>query len=250
MTALSPSPRSDRHMCPAMDLTATTPEAALWWGLRGLLRHDPLSAPSRKVSTRGVSDRRILLTFPRGALLHPDDPTPLAALVSGTLPAAMADHWHQTDVVHLGLDADEAGGAVRKLYLEFPSDAAPEPNLAYLALKCGGGRQALHRYDRVAEAGSILAALDLPLSLAEPAAWLAEVSGDLLRVAEPGSQRLSLDIGLADVSPEGILPIVARMVAAINPDAPAPHEVPSHVALGRDRQGSVFITLYGWPEEP
>jgi hypothetical protein len=160
--------------------------AALWQGLRALLRHDPLSAPSCKISARGVADQRVLLTFPRAALLAPDDPSPLVALVGGTLPATMADHWARADVIHLGLDGDEAGGAVRKLYLEFPQGAAPEPNLAYLALKCGGGRQALHRYDRVTDAGALLATLDLPEALAEPAAWLAHLSGDLLRVAEPG----------------------------------------------------------------
>lgn len=228
---------------------AARPEVALCQGLRPLLRHDPLSAPSCKISAQGVSDRRVLLTFPRAALFAPDDPAPLAALVGGTLPAAMADLWTRADVVHLGLDGDETGGGVRKLYLEFPPDAAPEPDLAYLALKCGGGRQAMHRYDRVDDAGSLLAALDLPLSLAQPAAWLARVSGDLLRVAEPGSRRLSLDIGLADVAPDGILPVLARMVDAINPDAPAPRDVPSHVALGRDRHGGVFLTLYGWPKE-
>ncbi|OYU17645.1 MAG: hypothetical protein CFE34_14670 [Rhodobacteraceae bacterium PARR1] len=226
---------------------AAPPEVALWQGVRALLRHDPLSAPSCKVSARGVADRRVLLTFPRAALLAPDDPAPLAALVEGTLPAVMADHWHRADVVHLGLDGDEAGGAVRKLYLEFPPDAEPEPNLAYLALKCGGGRQALHRYDRVAEARALLTALDLPPALAEAATWLADLSGNLLRVAEPGSARLSLDIGLADVSTGAVLPVVTRMVAAINPDAPAPLVVPSHVALGRDRHGGAFLTLYGWP---
>lgn len=232
----------------ALDIAAT-PEAALWRGLRALLRHDPLSAPSRKIKAHGVADRRLLLTFPRAALLAPDDPAPLAALVGGILPDVMADHWNRADVVHLGLDGDEAGGAVRKLYLEFPPDAAPEPNLAYLALKCGGGRQAMHRYDRVTGAEALLAALDLPPALAEPAASLAHRSGDLLRVGEPGSQRLSLDIGLADVASPDLLPVVARMVAAINPAAPAPHDVPSHVALGRDRLGGLFVTLYGWPEE-
>jgi hypothetical protein len=228
---------------------AETPAVALWRGLRAVLRHDPLSAPSRKISAQGVSDRRVLLTFPRAALLAPDDPAPLVALVGGALPATMLDHWTRADVIHLGLDGDEAEGAVRKLYLEFPPDAAPEPNLAYLALKCSGGRQAMHRYDRVAEAGPLLAVLDLPPALAEPAAWLARLSGDLLRVAEPGSARLSLDIGLSDVTTGDILPVVARMVAAINPALPAPLETPSHVALGRDRRGGLFVTLYGWPED-
>lgn len=232
-------------------LDIATPEAALRQGLRALLRHDPLSAPSCKISARGVADRRLLLTFPRTALVSPDDPAPLAALVGGTLPAVMADHWTRADVIHMGLDGDEVGGAVRKLYLEFPPDAAPEPDLAYLALKCGGGRQAVHRYDRVAEAGALLADLNLPQALAESAAWLAHLSGDLLRVAEPGSARLSLDIGLADLeATDDLRNVVARMVAAVNPLAPAPRDLASHVAMGRDRLGGVFVTLYGWPTDP
>lgn len=192
MTARSASRRSDTVAGAVRDLP-------LWQGLRAVLRHDPLTARSRKLSAAGASDRRVLLTFPRAALLAPDDPAPLLALVGGELPATMAAHWATAEVLHLGLDEAETGGAVRKLYLEFAPDAAPEPDLAYLALKCGGGRQALHRYDRVAEAGPVLAALDLPPALAEPTEWLARRSGDLLRVAEPGSARLSLDIGLADL---------------------------------------------------
>lgn len=192
----------------------------------------------------------MLLTFPRAALLSPHDPAPLVALVEGTLPGMMADYWTRADVLHLGLDGDEAGGAIRKLYLEFAPDAAPEPNLAYLALKCGGGRQAMHRYERVSDPRAVLTALDLSPALAEPAAWLARLSGDLLRVAEPGSARLSLDIGLADLdATQDVLPLVARMVAAVNPRAPAPLALPSHVAMGRDRLGSVFVTLYGWPKD-
>jgi hypothetical protein len=249
MAAMSLSPRSDSAMGAAQDL-ATPPAAALRRGLRSVLRHDPLSAPSCKISAAGVADQRVLLTFPRAALLAPDDPAPLVALVGGHLPAAMADQWQSAEVIHLGLDGDEAGGAIRKLYLEFAPDAAPEPNLAYLALKCGGGRQAMHRYERVSDAAALLAALDLPPALAEPAAWLARLSGDLLRVTEPGSARLSLDIGLADLdATQDVLPMVARMVAAVNPQAPAPLALPSHVAMGRDRLGSVFVTLYGWPED-
>ncbi len=244
MTARSASRRSDTVAGAARDLP-------LWQGLRAVLRHDPLTARSRKLSAAGASDRRVLLTFPRAALLAPDDPAPLLALVGGELPAPMAAHWATAEVLHLGLDEAETGGAVRKLYLEFAPDAAPEPDLAYLALKCGGGRQALHRYDRVAEAGPVLAALDLPPALAEPTEWLARRSGDLLRVAEPGSARLSLDIGLADLDgADDVLPVVAHLAAAIRPDAPAPQALPSHVALGRDRHGGVFVTLYGWPEDP
>jgi hypothetical protein len=246
--SITPSPRPETLMRPALHLPA---EAALWQGLRALLRHDPLTAGSYKVSAAGVSDRRMLLSFPRADLLSPDDPAPLADLVGGTLPAAMADNWQRTVMLHVGLDGADTGAAVRKLYLEFPPGNAPEADLAYLALKCGGGRQAVHRYERVAEAGALLSTLALPEALVEPAAWLANLSSDLLRVAEPGAARLSLDIGLADLeATSDVLPVVAQLVAAINAEAPAPSEVPSHVAIGRDGNGALFVTLYGWPIKP
>jgi hypothetical protein len=225
------------------------PETALWHGLRAVLRHPPLTARSCKLRATGISDRRFLLTFPRAALLAPDAPAPLAALVGGHLPPQMTRHWTRADVLHLGIDAED-DGIVRKLYLEFPPDDQPEPGLTYLALKCAGGRQAVHRYDRVAEGAALLAALDLPDAVAAPARALAALSDDLLQVSEPGSPRLSLDIGLADLPPDAAtIRTVARLVAAINPTAPLPFTAPSHVAIGRDRTGAPFVTLYGWPED-
>lgn len=233
----------------ALDLRADTPEAALWRGLRALLRHAPLTARSRKIRAQGESDRRFLLTFPRAALLHPDQPGPLAALVGAPLPALMAACWARADVIHLGFDAEDEG-IVRKLYLEFPPETAPEPGLTYLALKGAGGRHALHRYDRIADPGPLLAALDLEAALAQPARHLAALSDDLLQVSEPGTARLSLDIGLADLDPETtVAATVGRLVSALNPMAPLPFATPAHVAIGRDRRGATFVTLYGWPEE-
>jgi hypothetical protein len=245
---VTPSPRHDTPMRPALHLPV---EAALWSGLRALLHHDPLTAGSYKVSASGISYRRILLSFPRTALLNPDDPAPLAKLIKGNLPAAIVENWQRTEMLHIGMDCEDFGDTVRKLYLEFAPGHAPQPQLAYLALKCGGERQALHHYERVAEAGAVLSALALPKALWEPATWLANLSGDLLRVAEPGAARLSLDIGLADLeATSDALPVVARLLASVNAEAPAPLEMPSHVAIGRDRQGEVFVTIYGWPIKP
>ena len=246
--SVAPSPRSDTPMRPAIHLPT---EAALLQGLRALLHNNPLTAGSYKVSAAGVSDRRMLLSFSRADLLNPEDPAPLVALVGGFLPAVMADNWQRTEMLHVGLDGADFGATVQKLYLEFAPGKGPEPDLAYLALKCGGGRQALHRYERVDEAGALLATLALPEALSEPATLLANLSSDLLRVAEPGEARLSLDIGLAGLEPTSdVLPVVARLIAAVNAEAPAPSEMPSHVAIGRDRQGALFVTLYGWPIKP
>ena len=233
----------------ALDIHSDTPEAVLWRGLRARLRHPPLTARSRKIRADGDSNRRFLLTFPRAALFAPDDPAPLAALVGGDLPADLLDRWARADILHIGFDAEDAG-IVRKLYLEFPPDDQAEPGLTYLALKCGAGRQALHRYDRIPAADALLDRLALPLPLAEPAHHLAALSDDLLQVCEPGTARLSLDIGLADLDPAtSVAPVVARLVSALNPKAAVPLDAPSHVALGRDRSGAVFVTLYGWPVE-
>lgn len=231
-------------------MTPDTPEAALWDGLCAALRHPPLIARSCKLRREGWTNRRLLMTFPRAALIRPHDPAPLLSLVGGTLPDAMADVWCRADVLHLGLDAED-DGIIRKLYLEFAPEAAPEPGLAYLALKCGGTRQGLHRYDRVTRADAVLDTLDLPPALRDAAGRLAALSQDLLHVTEAGSARLSLDIGLADLDPASRFwaPHVARLVTAINPAAPLPLALPSHVALGRDRHGAPFVTLYGWPEE-
>lgn len=232
----------------ALDTQADTPEAALWRGLRGLLRHAPLTARSRKIRERAESDRRFLLTFPRAALLKPDDPAHLAALVGAHLPDTLAKHWLRADVIHLGFDAED-GGIVRKLYLEFPPEAAPEPGLTYLALKCLGGRATVHRYDRIRDPAALIAALALDGALAQPARQLTALSDDLLQVSEAGTPRLSLDIGLTDLGPETTAAAtVARLVSALNPTAPLPFATPSHVAIGRDRSGAIFITLYGWPD--
>lgn len=220
-------------------------------GLRPLLRHPPLMAGSRKVAQGGASDQRLLATFPRAALVAPDDPTPLARLLGAALPDPMARCWQQAAVIHLGLDgADPDGCAVRKLYLEFDSAAAPEPDLAYLALKIGR-RAALHQYHLLADPADLLAGFGLPPQAARAADLLAGRSRQLLRVAEPGTDRLSLDINLAEVEPTRALrAAVAAVVAGIDAGARPPSVWPSHLAVGRSAGGTLFATLYGWPEGP
>lgn len=220
-------------------------------GLRKLVRHEPLIARSRKISVHGESCERFLLTFPRDGLLVPEDPRPLAALVGGAMPDWLLRVFLRADVLHLGLDmADPVAGCVRKLYLEFAPDKAPEPGLAFLALKAG--REArLNRYDRVLDPAPIIAALALPEALGQLALRISAGSEPLLRVSEAETDRLSLDIGLVDRDPdEPTLEALRRMVAAVNPKAPPPGVWPSHVAIGRDRRGTPFVTLYGWPDGP
>jgi len=242
MAMTSPSRRSDP--------VTTDPAEAMARALRPLLRHAPLLARSRKIGARGVSDGRALLTMPRAALLAPEDPAPLSAVIGTTLPEALMRHWTRAEVVHLGLDPADAGaGMVRKLYLEFGEDP-PEPGLAYLAVKAGAADQGLHRYDRLTDPSPVLRQLDLPAALAAALHPLLTTGGEVLRVAEVGTARLSLDINLADLDPHPALEAtLAALVAHVNRAAAPPRLWPSHVAVGRDRAGEVFITLYGWPGE-
>lgn len=216
--------------------------------LRGLLWHDPLMARSRKVSGQAVSEDRILLTFPKAALTGTDDPNLLAAILGATLPERFLILWKRATVIHLGLDeADTLDGLVRKLYLEFTAEDTPERDLAYLALKVGRETR-LNRYDIISDPEPILDTLDLPCPLARPTRHLAGL-GLLLRVSEEGSPRLSLDISLADCEPDAAgLAALFDLVLAVNPEAQPPAFWPSHVAVGRDREKTLFVTLYGWPD--
>lgn len=213
-----------------------------------LLNHDPLVARSRKITAQGVSADRVLLTFPRAALVRAE-PQALGDLIGAQLPASLTRHWQRAEILHLGLDdADSAGGRVRKLYLEFSPESTPEQGLAYLALKVGS-QERLHRYDLLDDPASVLADLALPPDLHEVIGHLARTC-PILRVCEAASARLSLDVGLMDCAPDpGLLARLGRIVADLNPAAAAPASWPSHVAIGRDRNALPFITLYGWPGE-
>lgn len=215
--------------------------------LRPLLPQGPLLARSRKISASGVSDRRFLLTFPRAALATPDDHSALAQAIGLPLPDALARHWTRAEMIHLGLDAaDTTGESLLKIYLEFAPETAPEPSLAYLALKMGR-KARLNRYDWQQNPAPLLAALALPPDLAETAGQIAAMAQNL-RVSEEGSARLSIDMALADLAPNPVCAdLLARLVAGINPAAPPPMLWPSHAAIGRDRRGTAFVTLYGWP---
>lgn len=225
---------------------------AMQQALDRLLGRPPLVAQSRKIFAATDSGDRFLWTFPRDWLPRRDDPDSLSALIGTAVPAEIRTHWQRADTIHIGFDgATRAGDKdIRKIYLEFSPPCAPEHGLVYLAAKCGD-RDDIHRYDTLSDAGPVLDALALPPPLADPAAALARRSNHLLRVAERGTHRLSLDINLSDMAAEGELSAaLADLVAQVNPDAPAPRCWPSHIALGRDRRGDVFVTLYGWPWEP
>lgn len=213
-----------------------------------MLYHDPLVARSRKISGQGVSTGRFLLTFPRAALVRPD-PQALGDLIGASLPDSLTRHWQGAEILHLGFDdADTTGGSVGKLYLEFSPETTPEQGLVYLALKAGT-RTSLHRYVLLDDPTSALADLALSPDLQDFIRGLTPTC-PILRVSEAGSARLSLDIGLMDCPHDPVLlGRLGRIVAALNPAADAPTSWPSHLAIGRDRNGLPFVTLYGWPGE-
>lgn len=231
---------------------ALSPDAgAMHQALMPLLARPPLVALSRKLSALHRSEDRPLFTFRRSDITAPDARGALAAVLGHPLPPAIADLWDSAQSIHLGLDgADGPRGPVRKLYLEFPPDAAPQDGLVYLAVKVGDDA-ALHHYERVADPAPLIASLFPQGALRDAAQLLAAASPMVLKVHDPASRRLSVDINLADVSPATALQTALDdILHAIDPAAPRARHWPSHVALGHDRDGTPFATVYGWPDAP
>lgn len=225
--------------------------AALQPGLCNLLAIPPLAAASRKISADSQSEDRWLFSFPREALHDPDGPNALAALTGISLPDPIRAHWRRASLIHLGYDGtDPAGGQIMKLYLEFAPPTAPEPGLAYLAVK-SGRTQALHRYVQITDPAALMADLALPDAMVAILARLAAPSDSILRVSEDSSARLSMDVNLADIPPDaGLWQDMSDLVALTNRNAAPLRHWPSHIAVGRDARGMPFVTLYGWPDGP
>ncbi|MEY4984613.1 MAG: hypothetical protein RIR62_2879 [Pseudomonadota bacterium] len=224
---------------------------ALQRALDAVLKRPALVARSRKIAAGHPAADRRLFTFGRADLHDPDTPDALEPILGHPVPQVLRDLWTRARIVHLGLDSgDPQEGAVRKLYLEFPPDAAPEPGLVYLSAKTGR-RSVIHRYERVTDAAALIGSLTSDPALRAAVQALAERSQMLLKVHEAGGKRLSLDINLADLSPEPALQnALDDLVARIDPDAPRAGHWPSHVAIGQDGAGKPFVTLYGWPDAP
>lgn len=193
----------------------------------------------------------MLFTFPRADLLSSDTPDALEAVLGHPIPAALGALWTQARVVHLGLDAnDHQHGPVRKLYLEFALDAPPEPDLAFLAVKIGRA-PVIHRYERQHDPAPLISALCPDPDLRAAVALLARQARLVLKVHESDSQRLSIDLNLADVTPTTALQSAVDLIVKItDPTAPVSRHWPSHLAIGRDGFGKPFATLYGWPDAP
>ena len=216
--------------------------------LESISTHSPLVAHSRKISAGFASESRVLLTINKKDLKPGTDLSAIASIIGTAAPQELIQYWDLAQCVHLGLDfEDPLRGSVKKLYLEFPLDRTPEENLVYIAVKVGNA-ELLHRYERISDPSDLIEALCGSQDLRTVAKVIAEHSTFLLKVSESGSDRLSLDMNLADSSPTPrVEEAIDRLIQLIDPLAERSRHWPSHVALGRSASGSLFVTLYGWP---
>ena len=181
-------------------------------------KNPPLTAQSRKIRSGFISESRILLTINKNDLRSGVELADIAAIVGADLPEELNKHWDLAQCVHLGLDVeDPLRGSVRKLYLEFPLESMPEKNLVYLAVKVGSG-EFLHRYERISDPSELIIALCGSEDLQNAARVIAEHSTLLLKVSEAETDRLSLDINLADSSPtQAVEEAIDRLIQLIDP---------------------------------
>ncbi len=171
-------------------------------------------------------------------------------------------HLPRAAAVHFGAD-----GPIGKCYLEFTPATAPEPDLVFLAAKWKGAAMTQDIYHdasalphpvKVARVKQGLGRIATG-PVADAVAALLEVARDgdpdgeavLLRVSDGQGGRLSWDIGLADAgrSVEAMRPLLEPLLAALGVSwvwvlTEAGPELLGPVALGRDRKGLPFVTLY------
>lgn len=165
----------------------------------------------------------------------------------------------QSHFVHFGADGD-----IGKCYLEFTPDAAPWPDLVFLALKWRGGDAKLNRYTTIAhsphrEKEALIDALvpDGPVRAVAQACLMLARDGDpnnkavVLHVTEDGSPRASIDISVADarqtLSDAAALLTPLFNAFDIDGDALLKSEGDArfgHIAVGTDSAGAPFATLY------
>lgn len=212
---------------------------------------------SLKIRSNGLCADRALVSL----LCAPPDADRLAR-IAASLGAPDLDplrpHVEQAQAVHFGVD-----GRIGKCYLEFAPDKAPEGNLLFLALKWDKTATELHFYRNIthlphAEKAHSMAR-HLPAALAKAAGALLNQAreGDpdgeavVLRVEDRASARLSFDLSLADagLSVRAAGPLITPTLAALGRDwadlPAATHDaLLGHVALGADRAGAPFVTLY------
>ncbi|MXU66704.1 hypothetical protein [Oceanomicrobium pacificus] len=217
---------------------------------------------SVKLAHDRIETDRCLVSYPRRAFYPGPRSTLsdiLAALDAPPETAALLDL--QTDAVQIHFGKD---GAVRKCYLEFARDRAPEPDLIFLAMKWRAGAVRTDRY--FGRAGwsrerqvALISDLTLDPSMSRAARTALALSADgdpdgqaiLLDIRGQGNARRSVDISIVDAG----LPVSAltdllapvwqgfgadwSAFSAENGDRQA-----THIAFGRAGDGAPFHTLY------
>lgn len=219
---------------------------------------------SVKASVKGLAEGRFLISFPRQAL-GPGPKKKLRSICSSL--GAPAEGMGALDAlqgaavsVHFGLDPD-AQAPVFKCYLEFARDAQPSPGLIFLALKWRSEdpRYNLSRYwsrDGLTASQQLELLRDITPSGEAQTAVAALMQSHppldgprLLEVDEAESPRRSLDLNLAEHGAKlqncaELLPLLGGTAAAKAYLERHANDRLGHVALGCDRAGQAFATLY------
>lgn len=229
--------------------------------LTGALRGPCIVERSAKITPGALQTDRRLFSFPRRAL-YPGPRRRLAALVERlglADPSPVLDALPGAQAVHFGAD-----GPIRKCYLEYAPDTAPQPGLLFLAVKWRDGAVRVdHYFDRsplTQAAKHALLAQAVPSGPARTcgAEMLALArAGDpdgtavVLEVVGHGDARRSVDISVADAARtlgalDGTLAPVMGIAgeageAFLRAQAGA---VLGHFAAGCGPDGTAFATLY------
>lgn len=220
---------------------------------------------SVKASAQGLAEDRCLISFPRQSL--GPGPKKMLRSICAALGApeqgfaALDALQGQAVSVHFGLEPGSQAD-VFKCYLEFPRDDLPLRDLVFLALKwrSDDGRYNLSRYwsrddldaaqqvqllQEIAPAGAARTAVTALMQ-----AYPARQGPRLLEVDEAESPRRSLDLNLAE---QGLLlqDCTAILLPFLGGTAEAKAYLTrhatdrlGHVALGCDKAGQAFATLY------
>lgn len=247
-----------------MNPTPPDARARLMQALKQIAR-PVLLETSVKASAQGLAEGRCLISFPRQAL----GPGPkqrlrsICASLGAPEPgfAALDALQGQAVSVHFGLEPNPEAD-VFKCYLEFPRDALPQRDLVFLALKwrVESGQYNLSRYwsrDHLAAAQQQNLLQDItPAGAAQTAvaalmqSYPARQGPRLLEVDEAESPRRSLDLNLAEqgVSVQDctaiLLPFLGGTAEAKAYLTRHAKDRLGHVALGCDKAGQAFATLY------